>query len=62
MVRSDGPVEGSALVSATTQSTPMPLASGVPLKAWATHPSLSVCDAADAVSQISMDRKCERLG
>ena len=62
MVRSEGPAEGSTLVSATTQSTPMPFAIGVPLNAWATHPSLSVCDEAEAVSQISLDRKCERLG
>ena len=62
MVRNDGPVEGSALVSATMQSTPTPLASLAPLKAWATQPSLSVCDEAEAVSHISIERKCERLG
>ena len=62
MVRSDGPVPGRALVSATMQSTPAPGGRLAPRKAWAIQPSLSVWLAADAVSQISIERKCERLG
>ena len=62
MVRSSGPVLGSAFVSMTMLSTPTPLGSAAPLKAWAIQPSLKVWFEAEAVSQISIERKCERLG
>ena len=38
------------------------LGSLAPLKAWAIQPSLRVWFDAEAVSQISIERKCERLG
>jgi hypothetical protein len=47
---------------ATMQSTAAPLGRLVAWKAWAIQPSLKVWLAADAVSQISIERKCERLG
>ena len=62
MVRSSGPVLGSALVSTTMLSTPAPLGRLVPSNAWAIQPSLRVWFEAEAVSQISIERKCERLG
>ena len=62
MVRSDGPVAGNALVSTTMQSTAAPLGRLAPWKAWAIQPSLRVWVAFDAVSQISIERKCERVG
>ena len=62
MVRRPGPVLGSALVSITMLSTPTPLGRLVPSNAWAIQPSLRVWFEAEAVSQISIERKCERLG
>jgi hypothetical protein len=62
MVRSSGPIIGSELVSITMLSTPAPRRQPVPSKARATQPSLSVWLADEAVSQISIERKCERLG
>ena len=53
---------GSALVSITMLSTPTPLGRLAPSKAWAIQPSLRVWLEAEAVSQISIERKCERLG
>ena len=43
-------------------STAAPLGRLVPWKACAIQPSLNVWFAAEAVSQISIERKCERLG
>ena len=53
---------GSALVSIAMLSTPTPLGRLVPSNAWAIQPSLRVWFEAEAVSQISIERKCERLG
>ena len=62
MVRRAGPAVGRALLSTMIASTPAPLGSVVPSKARDTQPSLKVWLEADAVSQISIERKCERLG
>ena len=53
---------GKALVSATMQSTPAPGGRLASRKVCAIQPSLNVWLAAEAVSQISIERKCERLG